>query len=97
MFIHTDMLNVLIFFYFKYTKKPTNPSITLVGACGVVVRALDSYCNQRVGGFESPSVRMPLDKAVCPQLSLSAQVLVVNGYPQEFSPYKYNARLSRPG
>ena len=40
--------------------------------CGVVVRALDSYSEGR--GFESHTVRMPLDKAFCPQLSLSTQV-----------------------
>ena len=40
--------------------------------CGVVVRALDSRV--RGSGFESRSVRTPLDKAFCPQLSLSTQV-----------------------
>ena len=40
--------------------------------CGVVVRALDSQSEVR--GFESRSVRMPLDKAFCPELSLSNQV-----------------------
>ena len=40
--------------------------------CGVVVRTLDLQSEGR--GFESHSVRMPLDKAFCPQLSLSTQV-----------------------
>ena len=40
--------------------------------CGVVVRALDLQSEGR--GFESHSVRTPLDKAFCPQLSLSTQV-----------------------
>ena len=40
--------------------------------CGVVVRALDLQSKGR--GFESHSVRTPLDKAFCPQLSLSTQV-----------------------
>ena len=40
--------------------------------CGVVVRALDVQSEGR--GFESHSVRTPLDKAFCPQLSLSTQV-----------------------
>ena len=40
--------------------------------CGVVVRALDSESEGR--GFESCSVRIPLEKAFCPQLSLSTQV-----------------------
>ena len=40
--------------------------------CSVVVRALDSESEGR--GFESHSVRMPLDKAFCPHLSLSTQV-----------------------
>ena len=40
--------------------------------CGIVVRALDLQSEGR--GFESHSVRMPLDKAFCPQLSLSTQV-----------------------
>ena len=40
--------------------------------CGAVVRALDL---QSVGrGFESHSMRMPLDKVFYPQLSLSTQV-----------------------
>ena len=33
-----------------------------------------STCNQEGRGFESHSVRMPLDKAFYPQLSLSTQV-----------------------
>ena len=41
--------------------------------CGVVVRVLSTR-NQRGRGFESHLVRMPLDKAFTPQLSLSTQV-----------------------
>ena len=40
--------------------------------CGVVVRALDLQSEGR--GFESHSVCTPLDKAFCPQLSLSTLV-----------------------
>ena len=40
--------------------------------CGVVDRVLDLQSEGR--GFESRSVRTPLDKAFCPQLSLSTQV-----------------------
>ena len=40
--------------------------------CGVVVCALDLQSEGR--GFESHSVRTPLDKAFCPQLSLETQV-----------------------
>ena len=39
---------------------------------GVVVRALDFQSEGR--GFESHSVRTPLDKLFCPQFSLSTQV-----------------------
>ena len=40
--------------------------------CGALVRALDLQSEGR--GFESHLVRMPLDKAFCPPLSLSTQV-----------------------
>ena len=40
--------------------------------CGVVVHALDLQSEGR--GFESHSVRTPLDKAFCPQLSLSTRL-----------------------
>ena len=40
--------------------------------CGVVVCALDLQSEGR--GFESHSMRTSLDKAFCPQFSLSTQV-----------------------
>ena len=62
-----NMFNVYQAFNFRKVKN------LLCGEhCGVVVRALDSRV--RGSGFESRSVRTPLDKAFCPQLSLSTQV-----------------------
>ena len=72
------MSNIYILYEISHTCTCTCMSIRMWEHCGVVVRALDSRV--RGSGFESRSVRTPLDKAFCP-LIVSLDPGVVNGYP----------------